>query len=230
MHSFFQDFVRDDEGNIISCKMHDIVHNLVQILTQNECLFMKNNEFKGSKVRHLTAWEFRDANSICSANNMRTLRTNAKYIVGLFHQIACLRALDLRRSNITILPPENNLKRLPETITNLYNLQTLMLDWCTNLCELPQGMGKLVNLRHLGIKYTDKLEFLPQGIGRMRSLRTLSKFIVGGGWNIGELKNLKLHQRKLEIMNLEKVTNKDEAMEAQLKNESYLRDLQLFFK
>ncbi|KAF6170433.1 hypothetical protein GIB67_014363 [Kingdonia uniflora] len=105
-----------------------------------------------------------------------------------------------------------------------------MLHHCYELRELPQGMGKLVNLRHLGIKYTSSLKFLPQGIGSMRSLRSLTKFIVGGGCDIGDLKNLNLHQRELEIEKLERVTNKDEAMEAELKNDEYLRHLRLSFE
>ncbi|KAF6164842.1 hypothetical protein GIB67_017045 [Kingdonia uniflora] len=246
MRSFFQDFEKDDEGNIIRFKIHDFLHDLAQTLTQNECLFMENNEFKGSKVRHLTAEKIRDVNSICSANNIRTLFTSEESILGLFHQLTYLRALVLylgANSN-SILPPEveklihlrylylsgTELKQLPETITNLYNLQTLMLSDCDELCELPQGMGKLVNLRHLGIESTLNLEFLPQGIGRLSSLRTLCKFIVGGGCNIGELKNLDLLQGKLEIKRLERVTNKDEAKEAELKNKQYLRDLRLSFE
>ncbi|KAF6164897.1 hypothetical protein GIB67_017100 [Kingdonia uniflora] len=222
MRSFFQDFIRDVEGNITKFKMHDIVHELAQILTQNECLLMENDEFKNSKVCHLTAWKLRDANFIFSANNIRTLRRGEESILGLFHQLTCLRVLDLSYGF--------ELKQLPETITNLYNLQTLILNHCSELCELPQGMGKLVNLRHLGIERTFKLEFLPQGIGRMRSLRSLSKFIAGGGCNIGDLKNHNLLQRKLEIKRLERVTNKDEAKEVELKDKQYLRYLQLSFE
>ncbi|KAF6151936.1 hypothetical protein GIB67_010510 [Kingdonia uniflora] len=69
------------------------------------------------------------------------------------------------------------LEELPETVSNLCNLQTLKLNRCLYLRRLPEGMGKLVNLRHLEIEETDRLEFLPQGIGRLKSLQTLCKFI-----------------------------------------------------
>ncbi|KAF6164898.1 hypothetical protein GIB67_017101 [Kingdonia uniflora] len=65
---------------------------------------------------------------------------------------------------------------------------------------------------------------------RVLTLARKSKFIVGGGCNIGDLKNLNLHQRKLEIKRLERVLNKDEAKEAELKNDEYLRDLLLSFE
>ena len=39
MRSFFQDFdIDQDDGSIITCKMHDMVHDLAQYLTKNECL------------------------------------------------------------------------------------------------------------------------------------------------------------------------------------------------
>ena len=38
MRSFFQDFERNkDDGRIISCKMHDIVHDFVRLQMNNEC-------------------------------------------------------------------------------------------------------------------------------------------------------------------------------------------------
>lgn len=44
MRSFFQDFeINDQDGSIISCKMHDIVHDFAQYLAKNECLSIEND-------------------------------------------------------------------------------------------------------------------------------------------------------------------------------------------
>ncbi|XP_021830712.1 putative disease resistance protein RGA3 [Prunus avium] len=57
MRSFFQEFEKDELGNITQCKMHDVVHDFLQFLTKNECLVLEaeggNNkrimEFDGYK-------------------------------------------------------------------------------------------------------------------------------------------------------------------------------------
>ena len=41
--SFFQDFEKDDKGNIVRCKIHDRVHDLAQFLTNNECLIVEDD-------------------------------------------------------------------------------------------------------------------------------------------------------------------------------------------
>lgn len=46
-----------------------------------------------------------------------------------------------------------NLVTLPETLCELYNLQTLDLTGSEILEKLPHGMGRLINLRHLLKKF-----------------------------------------------------------------------------
>ena len=208
--SFFQDFKKDDDGNIIGCKMHDIVHDFAQFLTQNECFIVEvDNQKKGSmdlffqKIRHATLVVRESTPNFASTCNMKNLHTllakkafDSRVLEALGH-LTCLRALDLSRNRlIEELPKEvgklihlrylnlslcYSLRELPETICDLYNLQTLNIQGCI-IRKLPQAMGKLINLRHLE-NYNTRLKGLPKGIGRLSSLQTLDVFIVSSHGN-----------------------------------------------
>ncbi|XP_028103883.1 putative disease resistance RPP13-like protein 1 [Camellia sinensis] len=85
------------------------------------------------------------------------------------------------------------IKTVPESLSNLYNLQTLMLRGCPELKKLPTDMGNLINLRHLDMIDSNSIEEMPQGIGKLTSLQTLSNFIImtdNNGSRIKELGNL----------------------------------------
>ncbi|EYU40949.1 hypothetical protein MIMGU_mgv1a023256mg, partial [Erythranthe guttata] len=122
------------------------------------------------------------------------------------------------------------IKCLLESIGDLYHLQTLRA--CADLEKLPNTMKHLMNLRHLHLP--SRIE-LPPEMGRLISLRTLLYFGVSDkkGCGIGELGSLKNLKGELEIYNLEKVHDKEEAKRADLLekhgqngNESVLEGLQ----
>jgi hypothetical protein len=108
------------------------------------------------------------------------------------------------------LSDNKNLKKLPNCITRLQNLQTLKLQFCENLEELPNSIGELKHLRYLNLNWNKNLKKLPNCITRLQNLRTLK---LKGCENLEELPNsigeLK-HLRYLDLTwneNLKKLPN-----------------------
>ncbi|KAL0010290.1 hypothetical protein SO802_005398 [Lithocarpus litseifolius] len=258
MHSFFQDFEKDDndDDKIIRCKMHDMVHDFALSMTTNECFTIDDDRVLGIDwkiARHLTLELKKETQfpvSIYHTKNIRTLffrRSSMVFPLDLFQHWTYLRSLNLKYGFFEKLPNEveklkhlrlldlsNNYKitELPEMMCNLCNLQTLDISYCDKIKKLPQGMGKLIKLRHLLCNKLTKP--FPKGIGRLSSLRILEKFVTGGINNIGEcklgeLKNLVHLKGSLQIEGLENITDVQEAENAQLKNKIHLRQLSLWF-
>nr|XP_043612193.1 putative disease resistance RPP13-like protein 1 [Erigeron canadensis] len=154
-----------------------------------------------------------------------------------------LRVLSLTKGSITEVPRSiGNLKHLrylnfsntdiqgiPEQVSELYNLQCLLVHDCYKLSSLPVSFVKLINLRHLDMTYTPLLNKLPLGIGGLTSLQTLSKVIIeeGNGFKISELKGLSDLQGELSIECLEKVIQPTEANDAKLQQKTGLYELNM---
>ncbi|XP_058078948.1 putative disease resistance protein RGA3 [Magnolia sinica] len=232
--------------------IHDLLHDLIQFITKNECCIFETGKMDTSSVtvRHSSFIATRETSHIpaplCHAKKLRTLLQTGYSEIDtipdhLFQCARSLRAFDFRikelPSSIGLLKHlryldlsySDQIVELPESVSSLSNLQTLKLNMCERLQRLPSGMSAMVRLRHLEMIGTEELKYLPEGLGRISSLRTLSRFIVGGdgGCKIGELKRLDSLQGTLEIDHLERVGSADEAKEAQLENKLQLRVLSL---
>ncbi|XP_048331277.2 putative disease resistance protein RGA3 [Ziziphus jujuba] len=206
MRSFFQDFIKDEDGNIVKCKMHDIVHEFAQVLTRNEYSITEIKavegirDITGGNARHLTLMLSPNALipvSILTRKKFHTLMVFCTSSIATispdhFFHLKSLRTLNLSRCSIQHLPESigelvhlrylnlshNPVEELPITLGNMCNLQTLKLECCLRLKKLPESVGKLICLRHIYISGSLLLDHLPTGICQLSSLRTMDVFIV----------------------------------------------------
>ncbi|KAH9651502.1 hypothetical protein KPL70_026769 [Citrus sinensis] len=210
--SFFQEFVKNDDDEILSCKMHDIVHDFAQFLSKNECFTVEIDgreepfiDSLGQNVRHSMVKLGKGAPfpiSFCSVKRLRSL------------------LIDDNGDDEFWL---TEIEKLPETLCELYNLQLLNVESCQDLKELPQGFGKLINLMYLLNRGTESLRYLPAGIERLTSLRRVEKFVVGRGvvgskaCGVESLRNLNL-LRYCYIYGLGDLGDVGEARSSELEN------------
>ncbi|KAI3409176.1 uncharacterized protein J3R85_019666 [Psidium guajava] len=206
--SFFQDVQEDELGNIVNFKMHDLMHDLAQLVAGTECMIVDFSSGKLDKrVRHVSyscnfdlSWT--RGTSYSGADKLRSflLLNQSPFhsvpnkpfydtVVGSFRG---LRSLNMSNSGVTMLPV---------SISNL----TLILTSCYNLEKLPTHMEKLINLRHLDIDRCANLKQVSCGLGKLQSLQSLGT----GGITISrqscwltELKDLNNLHGELRIVDL----------------------------
>ncbi|KAL5712712.1 hypothetical protein ACHQM5_014856 [Ranunculus cassubicifolius] len=198
--SFFQDKNEDeDTKEEVSCKMHDLVHDLACSITKDECWRIKTSETKDvpQRARHVSVSCDTDSNH--SFNTLKKLSKSQAFFrtlmflayrgpsISPFSQVKCLRVLDLGElwflkslpswighlKFLKYLNLENtDIASLPEFVCRLKNLQVLLLGGNGRLTELPSSMGNLKNLRYLDLSFTS-VKVLPESISTLTNLQTL---------------------------------------------------------
>ncbi|KAL7090246.1 hypothetical protein ACP275_12G028500 [Erythranthe tilingii] len=180
--------------------------------------------------------------SIIVHGEAEILEAGKEGLSSIFSKQRCLRALDVNYCITKKLPDfvwklEHlrylvlscyNIKRLPESLTCLQNLQTLKLTSSWMLLELPASLNEMKNLWFLDIEHFQSLVCTPPRLGNLTCLRRLSVFIVGPDelHGIDQLKELNLGE-KLSIKGLEYVRNMEDAKSANLMTKKNLKSLSL---
>ncbi|XP_075661640.1 putative disease resistance protein RGA4 [Castanea sativa] len=234
--TFFHNVRMDDYGNIISCKMHDLVHDFALSISKSESLILEGDpvdnvssiqplffrfdskttlrtSFSGDgfiKVRTLISGNFNFDIMLSNFRCLRVLKLSSHGLLDSIEQLIHLRLLHVYQTTI---------KELPKSITKLYNLQTLRIEPCDCLAwfSLPEDLSNLIKLRHIHIDTI--LSQTPKNMRRLTCLQTLPCFCVGRdeGYQITELGPLKNLKGKIDIENLEMVEDEEEAKSAKLK-------------
>ncbi|RDY14049.1 putative disease resistance protein, partial [Mucuna pruriens] len=120
-----------------------------------------------------------------------------------------------------------DIKKLPDSMCSLYNLQILKLKYCINLEELPSNLEKLTNLRCLEFIGT-KVRKMPMHLGKLKNLQELSTFCVGKSSEFGIQQLGELNLRgSLSIEELQNIKNPSNALAANLKNKINLVELKV---
>ena len=232
--SLFQDAGMGHNGIVRKCKMHDLVHDMAELVSKSESL---TGDLCGidntNEIRHVArvSTSMLDKIPERSARKLRSLFFgDGEVPSNILAPFKALRVLNLSNANTEEFPisvgrlkhlryldiSKTRFKSLPKSIGKLYNLQTLRATNCA-LKEFPKELQNLTNLRHI---YFDKSTKFPQGISWLTCLRTLPYFSVGNetGHQIEELAGLKHLKGELIICNLEHVKNGEEAKKAKLED------------
>ncbi|KAJ9147041.1 hypothetical protein P3X46_029246 [Hevea brasiliensis] len=238
-------------GIIYTCKIHDMVRDLVIKMAEDDAFFRLN----GIGCRHLGIDSNMDHKKLAANRKLRALLSTTKTgevnkivssVANKFNECRYLRVLDLCKSifevpltvllhkigclqHLTCLSLSNThpLIQLPPSLERLNNLQVLDVSYCQNLKMLPPYLMTFKKLRVLDVSHCGSLEYLPKGLGRLSNLEVLLGFRPArtnqlDGCRIAELRNL----TRLRTLGLH-LTRSDEIEDNEVNALVNLQELQL---
>ncbi|GJN05120.1 hypothetical protein PR202_ga22725 [Eleusine coracana subsp. coracana] len=188
-----------------TCKMHDLLRQLAQHLSRDECYCGEPQLLESkssSRLRRITIITDGDSVTLpCVDKDHIKARTllfrcsnSPKVENTIFRRLPYIHVLDLTDLVIQNIPDcvgslihlrsldldGTDISYLPESIGCLINLQILNLSDCEALHSLPFGITRLCNLRRLGLSGTP-INLVPKGIQKLLFINDLGGFPVGGG-------------------------------------------------
>ncbi|XP_027166020.1 putative disease resistance protein RGA1 [Coffea eugenioides] len=249
--SFLENAEQDEVDRRKFYKMHYLLHGLASSLSKDQCSIMEGiniaaNDLKLAAHMSLINCKAEILKSLRGKGMLRTLRlVNSGVLGDALAYTTSLRVLIVVDWHVDELPDsvsklkllhyldisKTKILKLPDSISELYNLQTLRL---YDLIELPKSFENLASLRHLYIerfKDLDRLSGLPpqfQKVINPSSFKACFKAHLHSKGQIEKLDTLlerpDLYYR-LSIYCLENVDGYEEATEAKLSSMSTIECL-----
>ncbi|KAI3877085.1 hypothetical protein MKX03_027611 [Papaver bracteatum] len=234
LNSFFQEDRKNIWGDINSCRMHDLVHDLAVSTAGSESLNITTDDVPEGIDQYITfrrlglqVLDYGVSTAIPSETykSFKKLRTfvysgsryGDDFLEKHVYTFSLLRVLNLSCTGI---------QELPQSICKLKHLRYFDVKGCSRLRELPQDMRKLIGLEYLIFSNKKKLiSKMPIKVSRLSELKKLPVFVVGEegkGSGIEELNDLNLLGGKLRIENLGRVTDGTQANLIAKKNLTHL--------
>uniref|UniRef100_A0ACD5YI18 Uncharacterized protein n=4 Tax=Avena sativa TaxID=4498 RepID=A0ACD5YI18_AVESA len=189
--SFLQDLDEDKFTGRVTCKMHDLVHELTRQILKDEITVVPTNSTTDHNqiCRYLSV-----ASSTEKVERKLFNKLRALFVMGgsfatdkPIKKGYCVRSVILEDIGRTFVPlsvskfeylgylriSNSSFQELPEAITGCWNLQALHVIKCYQFAMLPESIGKLRKLRTLELSQSWCLESLPHSIGDCQSLESL---------------------------------------------------------
>ncbi|KAG8367837.1 hypothetical protein BUALT_Bualt16G0114200 [Buddleja alternifolia] len=173
----FQEVVEAFDGEILACKIHNLVHDLAQSVAGREWVNVKSDAKPiSSRVRHLY-FEVENPSrnafpkTLQKLKNVKSFRFASK---SLPLNETFIRAITtyFKRLHVLILN-SLELEELPSSIGDLEQLRYLDLSHSSNIKSLPKSVCKLVKLQTLNLINCGNFQDLPKNFGNLISIRTL---------------------------------------------------------
>ncbi|XP_078158835.1 disease resistance protein RPM1-like [Carex rostrata] len=162
---------RKPNGEVIMCRLHDIIHSMVNSKSKEEEFCVVHGSSTSSlprgKVRRMSIQFCNVENASIDEYSLRSIfifnsKISLDSLCRMLRSSKLLRVLDLYYTSI---------EKLPEEVFHLFNLHYLGLTY-TGIKELPKAIGRLQNLQYLYAIGTKIIE-LPNELTKLRRLRVL---------------------------------------------------------